>query len=28
MAWRVFDVVFHPIFWFVIKLLYPGASYS
>jgi len=28
MAWRLFDVVFHPIFWFVVGLLYPGASYG
>ena len=28
MAWRLFDVVFHPVFWFVVRLLYPGSSYS
>jgi Zn-dependent protease len=28
MAWRMFDVVFHPIFWFVVSLLYPGTTYS
>jgi Zn-dependent protease len=27
-AWRAFDVVFHPIFWTVVNLIYPGASYS
>jgi Zn-dependent protease len=28
MAWQMFDVVFHPIFWFVVNLLYPGANYT
>jgi Zn-dependent protease len=27
-AWQMFDVVFHPIFWFVVNLLYPGANYT
>jgi hypothetical protein len=27
-AWRAFDVVFHPIFWTVVNLIYPGVGYS
>ena len=27
-AWRAFDVVFDPIFWTVVNLIYPGAGYS
>jgi Zn-dependent protease len=26
-AWQAFDVLFHPVFWFVVNLLYPGATY-
>lgn len=27
-AWRLFDVVFHPLFFGALNLLYPGVSYS
>jgi hypothetical protein len=27
-AWRAFDVVFNPIFWTAVSLIYPGTSYS
>jgi Zn-dependent protease len=27
-AWEVFDVVFSPIFWMAINLIYPGITYS
>ena len=27
-AWRVFDVIFYPIFWSFLAVIYPGAAYS
>jgi Zn-dependent protease len=27
-AWRVFDVVFDPIFWTAVNLIYPGVTYG
>ena len=27
-AWRAFDVVFDPIFWAVVSLVYPGTFYT
>ena len=27
-AWRVFDVIFYPIFWAFLAVIYPGAAYS
>jgi Zn-dependent protease len=27
-AWRLFDVVFHPVFLFAVNLLYPGVRYG
>jgi Zn-dependent protease len=27
-AWQVFDVVFDPVFWTVMNVLYPGVTYS
>ena len=27
-AWRVFDVVFDPIFWAAVNLIYPGVTYG
>lgn len=27
-AWRTLDVVFHPVFWVVVDLVYPDASYG
>jgi Zn-dependent protease len=27
-AWQVFDVVFDPVFWAVIHLIYPGVTYG
>jgi Zn-dependent protease len=27
-AWRVFDVVFDPLFWAVVNVIYPGVSYG
>jgi Zn-dependent protease len=27
-AWQVFDVVFHPIFWTAVNLIYPGVTYG
>lgn len=27
-AWRLIDVTFYPVFWFVIRVIYPGAMYG
>ena len=27
-AWRLFDVIFYPIFWAFLAVIYPGAAYS
>ncbi len=27
-AWQVFDVVFNPVFWMVVNVLYPGVTYG
>jgi len=27
-AWQAFDVVFDPIFWTIVNLIYPGVSYG
>jgi Zn-dependent protease len=28
LAWRLFDVVFYPVFWVVVGAIYPGVSYG
>jgi len=27
-AWRVFDVIFDPVFWTAVNLIYPGVRYG
>ena len=27
-AWRMFDVIFYPIFWVVVAVIYPDAAYG
>ena len=27
-AWRLIDITFYPVFWFVVRVIYPGAMYG